>query len=281
MVCFKRPVGAFVVACAISLASLFTGFAGARADNFTGAYVGGNIGYSWGTADFGGTTVGRVSQDFPLPTLVFPETTSGPLSLSPRGGVWGVQAGRTWRTNPNWLAGVETDFQWTGQTDSGAVGFGFPINPSFCDNGNTCSAANRTDMTAKLKWFGTTRMRAGWEFDNHWVYGTVGFAYGKLDVSGVNTLALTDTAFGIITTTYRTPFNVSRYLFGLALGAGIEGVLPNNDWTWKVEYLYLNMSAGAGSSNISGLPTLAINVGEVTDHILRVGINYRFAGGNR
>ena len=263
------------------IAFVFAGTGAAAAkDKFTGYYAGGNIGYSWGSADVGSTQVGRVSQDFPDPTLVFAKGTSPAMKLSPRGGVWGVQAGYTWRLSPEWLAGVETDFQWTRQSDTRNSGFAAPISPSFCDNGNTCSATNSTSATAELKWFGTARLRAGRQFDDFWLYGTAGLAYGKVAVSGTNTLALTDTFYvPPRTNIYATPFAMNKTAIGTAIGAGVEGILPANDWTWKFEYLYISLPTG-GAAIIGTRPTVGVSFGRVTDHILRLGLSYRFAGGN-
>src|SRR5262249_24044129 len=64
---------------------------------------------------------------------------------------------------------------------------------------------------------------------------------------------------------------------GWALGAGAEVRLAGN-WTGKIEYLYLDFGT---VSTPAGLPTnstpLAINFNShVTDHIVRVGVNYKF-----
>jgi iron complex outermembrane recepter protein len=64
---------------------------------------------------------------------------------------------------------------------------------------------------------------------------------------------------------------------GWAIGAGAEVRLGGN-WTGKVEYLYLDFG---NVSTIASLPTnstpLAINFdSRVTDHVVRVGVNYKF-----
>jgi outer membrane immunogenic protein len=74
-----------------------------------------------------------------------------------------------------------------------------------------------------------------------------------------------------------TQFTSHTTRAGWALGAGAEFRLGGN-WTGKIEYLYLDFGK---VSTTAGLPTnstpLAINFNShVTDHIVRVGVNYKF-----
>jgi iron complex outermembrane receptor protein len=74
-----------------------------------------------------------------------------------------------------------------------------------------------------------------------------------------------------------TQFTSHTARAGWALGAGAEFRLGGN-WTGKIEYLYLDFGK---VSTTAGLPTnstpLAINFNShVTDHIVRVGVNYKF-----
>lgn len=83
-------------------------------------------------------------------------------------------------------------------------------------------------------------------------------------------------------------FSRSKVNAGWTLGGGIEGALANlRNWTLKVEYLYLDL----GSLDVSGATSLtfvnpaAVTAGPAvathsrfTDHVVRVGLNYRFDG---
>jgi outer membrane immunogenic protein len=91
---------------------------------------------------------------------------SGVLSNSsarPSGAEAGVQGGYLWQFG-HWVAGWETDFQFSGAADSFAI-FRFS-NP----------------------WWGTVRGRGGIAFDNLLLYGTAGLAYGegRIDVGGLS-----------------------------------------------------------------------------------------------
>jgi opacity protein-like surface antigen len=64
---------------------------------------------------------------------------------------------------------------------------------------------------------------------------------------------------------------------GFAVGAGAEVRLAGN-WTGKVEYLYLDFGrVSTAATNPSNSTPLAVNFdSRVTDHIVRVGLNYKF-----
>jgi len=106
------------------------------------------------------------------------------------GVIGGGQIGFVGRIAPNWLGGIEADIQWSGQ--KGSARGGFSGNTTTCTNGD-CSFASAHDITARLNWFGTFRARGGFESNGLWVYGTAGLAYGKVSVSGNNTLLLLTT----------------------------------------------------------------------------------------
>lgn len=114
--------------------------------NWTGPYIGGNIGYGWSKLS-GTVTVGA---------------SSASASENLNGIVYGVQVGGNMQTGMA-VWGVEVDFQGTDQRRS----------VTYTTGGTTVSG------TDKLPWFGTARLRAGVAFDRAWIYGTGGVAYGQ------------------------------------------------------------------------------------------------------
>jgi outer membrane immunogenic protein len=100
--------------------------------SWTGFYVGANIGYSWGRSRndwnaaapfFDGSTVCGPAGD----ALCISGSDSNKL----RGAIGGLQAGYNWQAG-NYVVGLETDFQLSGQRGSQHFDMRFPTsNPAF------------------------------------------------------------------------------------------------------------------------------------------------------
>lgn len=234
--------------------------------SWTGWYIGANGGYGWADprsdttlTDFGGTI---------LPGFA----TSHSDALKFSGAVGGVQAGFNWQASKQWIAGLEADWQATSENASlhyfdPYTVFGIPFN--------TVGAAT-TDYRASLLWFGTIRGRIGYELNDHLLlYATGGLAYGQVRVAGsVNDSGI----FFIAPFNGTTSFSNSEVRVGWTIGSGLEGALTNN-WSWKAEYLYVDL--GAMNTIVPGpfAPTTAESVAlhtRFTENIVRVGLNYKF-----
>jgi outer membrane immunogenic protein len=162
--CFMRPLGIYNLGLALLASTMLVGAASAadiqrpapvykapimtpvRVYDWSGFYVGGNVGYGFGRQDtslsgFGG--LGSANVD---------------------GLIGGGQIGYNWQLN-NLVLGVEADFQGSGQRGDGGV-------------------AGVANYTSKLDWFGTVRGRVGYAFDRWLPYVTGGYAYGHGDFSG-------------------------------------------------------------------------------------------------
>ena len=258
--------------------------------NWTGFYIGGNVGYSWGEADtsVAGTfsTITRTRQfrtaSGPVPGPGFTDVTSAPV-VSAAGGshngnfdgwVGGFQAGYNWQVDRTWVLGLEADFQFTGERGSGRV----CLSPSCL-----AFATAETD----LRWFGTFRGRVGYLVDPRiMIYATGGLAYGRFEND-----------FGASLFGFGGTGSLSTTRVGWTVGGGVEGALDNR-WSIKAEYLYadygtvgasipgvtstssvtLTDSPSLGFSQIiDTTTTLSGNAStRLTDHVFRVGVNYRF-----
>ena len=227
--------------------------------NWTGFYIGVNGGYSWG----------RSSRDLnffnPLNGVTLTTGTGGGRDLN--GGVFGGQLGYNWQTG-NWVLGIETDAQWTGQKGSTTVVC--PVAGCFPGRG---TAATLDD---KLEWFGTFRGRGGvLVTPSVLLYATGGLAYGSLQTD----LALsTSTATGIPVTIGATR---STDKVGWTIGGGIETMFASN-WSAKIEYLYVDLGSISNSvvlPTAAGFPLGANVTSRVTDSIIRGGISYHFSAG--
>lgn len=246
--------------------------------DWTGFYIGGNVGYSWGRAATDGDVTGTQSvSEFRSagPTLLpgFPVVTAlAAVPLSGRSNVNGVigggQAGYNWQQG-NWLVGLEADIQGSDERGSSDV----------CAVAGCALGTGIVTADYKLDWFGTVRGRIGLlPTDRVLIYATGGLAYGEVSA-----------------TAPLVPLSWGSTRAGWTVGAGAEVKLDSN-WSVKIEYLYMDLGdVGGGSlaaTNVVNAPntprqgfntvttttlTSAFNT-HFTDNILRVGVNYRFGG---
>jgi outer membrane immunogenic protein len=229
--------------------------------DWTGFYVGGNVGYSWGRSSDTSTITNTAG------TILF--TSADKTDLN--GIVGGGQFGYNWQMQ-NWVFGLEADIQ--GTDEKGTRNFTCPqstCTPTFGQIAVFPGPPVPVALSQKIDWFGTVRGRIGvLAAPKVLLYATGGLAYGEVDSSAVVGAA-------------GTPFStVSSTNVGWTLGAGIEGAIGGN-WTARLEYLYLDLGRVNGSflTTIGGLGggVLSSNYSSrITDNILRVGINYKFSG---
>jgi outer membrane immunogenic protein len=122
-----------------------------------------------------------------------------------------------------------------------------------------------------MRWFGTSRIRAGIVTDNLLLYVTGGLAYAhfKRDVTYVEDDNEPDFR--------KDTFSSSKTKFGWTVGAGAEWAI-NNNWSLKTEALYMQFakddSTATGKTINEGAHTQLRN--EDSAWVARVGLNYRF-----
>ena len=227
--------------------------------NWTGFYIGGNVGGGWSNvSSTGSTTAGGGTSSF---------SSSGNAS----GVVGGGQIGANYEFPSNWVIGFEADIDGSSLSGSGT--------------GCATTAAGVTTgcvtSSAKLNDFGTVRGRLGYAANNVLFYGTGGWAWSQSSTTSAGTCAgpgcpttsLPFTGGGASASTTATN--------GWAAGAGIEWAFTRN-WIARVEYLHLQFN-GVGQSftasgTVAGVPgTLTTNTSSNTGiDIARVGLSYLF-----
>jgi outer membrane immunogenic protein len=253
--------------------------------DWTGFYLGTNVGYSWGRASSDGTYTGTqrvtntqtfnaqgVNQNVIISDVL---TTLAGGVFSGRTDVNGFIGGGQFGYNRqlgSWLVGLEGDIQGSGER--GRIGF-VPtgLAPSFIAD-------------YQLKWFGTARGRVGLlAAERLLVYATGGLAYG-----------------GFSETSPNLAYSLSSLKAGWTVGAGVEAALGSN-WSVKFEYLYMDLG-NVGNVSATGVNATSVSYGnnnsnpkvnpqgsiltqtaytylfnaKFTDSIARVGLNYRFGG---
>jgi outer membrane immunogenic protein len=269
--------------------------------NWTGWYAGVNAGASFGNVktDFNvapGTSAVFLGQQFSTGTI---PGFAGSDTVYPDGFMGGGQIGYNWQFSPIWVVGLEADFQGADEKEHSTLpsnNFSVPLFfVTGAPSGNTVNGTTALDYAAKIEWFGTARLRAGYVWGNGDVmsYVTGGLAYGKVDVAGTSALTVLNFNGGILLTPSVTQaFDHSNVNTGWVVGYGTEGRLATPGWTWKVEGLYMDLghldARGPGGSNSFGIcpgpsPGCAtLTAGPVTTHshftdgILRGGLNYKF-----
>ena len=224
--------------------------------NWSGFYVGGNIGYSWGRS----ANTAELS-DFATGAPLFIATSRNDVN----GVIGGAQFGYNWQMS-NWVVGLEADVQGSGEKGSTAF---------VCDACSTNGTNITAELTQNLNWFGTIRGRAGiLVTPTILLYGTGGLAYGEIETGG----SITGTNINGAPVGVLFP-GVSSTQVGWTAGAGIEGRISGN-WTLKLEYLYMDLgSVGSGPLSTGIASGRVLSVGSsysahFTDNMVRVGFNY-------
>lgn len=194
--------------------------------NWTGFYIGANVGY--GSGDLNATAFG----------FGVSEGIDGWFGGGQIG--WNYQA-----VGSPWVWGVEVDSQWAN------IGKDITVV-----SGNTVATAS-TD----LDYFGTARLRLGYAWDRVMLYGTGGLAWGSNSIG-----------FGVAVPGLAAAVDSSNTHVGWTVGGGLEWALLDN-WTAKVEYLYVKLDNENYFSNAAG--GLGFDA-DLDIHTVKFGINYRF-----
>ena len=237
---------------------------------WTGFYVGGNLGGSFG----------RATTDFTIAGLPFAST-----SERMNGVVGGLQAGYLWQSGRG-VFGWEADIQGTSQRGHASVFDFIPGTPGtpgipciFEDGpGTPCLPGTGIPGTPgipavnaviayqnALPWFGTFRGRIGFTPAERWlVYATAGLAYGDVTTSEILNVN------GAIVSLNNTALKL-----GWTAGLGIERAIING-WIVRLEYLYIDFGH-VGDTLIGIAPITPVATrSHITDNIVRIGFSYGF-----
>jgi outer membrane immunogenic protein len=229
-------------------------------DPWVGPYVGVNIGYSWGPWN---TDSNETIFNF----------ESSTVSPKVNGILGGVQAGYNWRLAPQWIWGIEGDIQITGEKASDSWTDREVRSIVTTDFVGRLGGPATLSSEWKFPWFGTLRLRAGYNPAENWLlYVTGGLAVGEskysfnfsqpgaAQVPSATTYALSQTSTNV----------------GFAVGGGVEVKLDRH-WSVKAEYLYIDLGTRTiNTTDIDGAP-FSVSY-RVRDHIGRIGLNYAFGG---
>ena len=218
--------------------------------NWTGFYVGGQVGGAWASTTQ--TNIDATSA-FLAGTVLNSTTPSGFL-----GGVYG---GYNYQFN-QMLVGIDGDYSWLSMSGGGATDFS-----------NTGVAGGRTvTQSTKVTWLATVTGRLGYVINNDWmVFGKGGWAWAHWEGSSttINSTTLAVTSNGTTASTRD----------GWTLGTGAEWAFAAH-WSAKLEYDYIHFNTANYNGTDVAVPSGAITTParSATSYmnIVKVGVAYRF-----
>jgi len=196
--------------------------------SWTGFYVGGDFGGSFASTSVASTTPGWASR-----------------SLHPAGVMGGAYAGYNYQVSPNFVLGVEGDFQ----GNSSSASFYYPT----------------FDVTPRVQqnWLASLNGRLGIAYDRALFYAIGGAAWGQGSVTVTPGILLFPANL--------PPVSRTANLSGWDVGAGVEYAFDPR-WVGRLEYRYYNF----GSFNASNVGAyLPLHV-QTSVNTVRGGFAYLF-----
>lgn len=233
-------------------AAMTASVAGAAAGpvDWTGIYLGGNVGYAWGHADVSW----QPAPGFPDPNNLLPIRIAGSAgTMKPSSLTGGIAAGYNLQSGAL-LAGIEADVDYLNATASRFH--------DFVPDGFNSSVSG----SVSLEWLLTARGRFGFAVDRYLVYATGGVAMSKVGYRDQQTYAAVAPGIG----------SSSQWRAGWTVGGGAEVAL-SDAWTAKAEYLHLDFGSTSYTATSSDYaPASGTHHHRLTADLVRVGVNYRF-----
>ena len=220
--------------------------------DWTGAYLGGHLGYAGGQSDWSSPSGPSGALDFYNSYDAFKGTGSYFL---------GLQAGYDYTLASRWLVGIEADISFPSFSARGLGGasiFGAP-------------ATGLATYSEQAEFFGTVRGRIGYSpgfASGDWLfYATGGFAW-SYDQFSSSQISGGPVPAGTVENLFMVP------RLGGVVGAGVEVALTPR-WLMQFEYLF----ADYGSRSISFPAAGQSFTSALAVQSLRVGFDYKPAGG--
>lgn len=216
--------------------------------NWTGFYIGGEVGGGWVSQT---TTI--VTQSSATPG--FPVGYSNTRSLS--GFLGGINAGYNYQIN-QFVVGLDGDYTWADVTGSSSN-----VSPT---TGDVATHSDRMD------WVATVTGRLGVVFNNNWLlYGKGGWAWAAFHDN--------TSTFNATQTTLLDTSTASTTRDGWTAGVGIEWAFAPN-WSAKVEYDYVGFEGETHAitevSAATGAVTFPLRSTTSNLNMVKGGIDYHF-----
>ena len=187
----------------------------------------------------GGGGLGPTSQTLTVDPLITALGVSTTGTYEVRGALVGATLGYNYQMGP-WVLGIEGDIDWSniGGQVTGPV-MGIPAT-----------------FETQLSWLNTFRGRVGYAFGSIFPYLTGGGAFGGIRATDAITIPGSGNVLG----------GLSDVQLGWTAGAGLEYGPLNQNWSVKVEYLYVDL----------GSDILVLDDVKFSAHLIRGGVNWHF-----
>ncbi|MGH6837859.1 MAG: outer membrane protein [Methylocella sp.] len=213
---------------------------------WTGVYLGGQVGYAWGT-DNESLFANNATKFF-----------SGTLDSNPQGVIGGAHAGYNLQIN-QWVLGLEGSVDGTSLTKT--------VAPTFSGNIPAVTSISE-ESSSDIQ--GSVRGRLGVAFDRVLLYATGGVAFG-----GFNTNFANGSKLAFLPVGATSSFSNTRV--GWTVGGGIEYALTNN-WLVRAEYRYTDFGrfADAPFKDSFTLGWVATTSHRITQNQVEAGFSYKF-----
>jgi outer membrane immunogenic protein len=212
---------------------------------WTGPYIGGQIGYAWGTDN---------TSLFASNSTHFADST---FDSSPRGVIGGAHVGYNLQID-QWVVGLEGTVDGTSLSQTVVAPF----------SGNIPAGS----ITRLASWDiqGSFRGRVGVAFDRALIYATGGVAFGGFNATFSNGIAEKFLPVGSTSI-----FSSTR--LGWTVGSGIEYAMTNN-WSVRAEYRYTDFGTFTDSpfaDSFTGGWVATANH-HITQNLVQIGFSYKF-----
>jgi outer membrane immunogenic protein len=228
--------------------------------SWTGLYIGANAGWI-GSSSNTITNTGTDTGTGGLGTFLGAGKIPGSIGISHSGFIGGGQIGYNWQWTPNWVVGLEADFDGLADPSSTVI-VAFPGSAAF--------VPFQTGYSRALDTLGTVRGRVGYlSSPNLLWYATGGLAYGdpKLQTAFACATCASPASTSILTSGTQT---------GWTVGAGVEWRFASS-WSVKLEYLYVDLGSRSNTVTYTNGPTSSMtSTFSERDNIVRAGLNYKF-----
>jgi outer membrane immunogenic protein len=220
--------------------------------NWTGVYIGGNVGGGWGRANYQNTANTTFFGDVSPP----PSPLNTPFNHNTRGFIGGGQIGYNWQSG-SFVFGVEAMFDYSDIKGG--------INPL---RGGLPPLGMDDNFETRIRSLFLATARVGHAWNNWLIYAKGGYAGGDVRVSVSDVVGINQGSG-----------SASSWRSGWTVGAGVEyGITPN--WTVAGEYNYVRLQSGSYQLAGAAAPALyTFDVATRDTHLALVKLNYKFNWG--